>query len=439
MRLCIPSWIVVGAIVGLSTALRAEDPAPGSGTLSLSGHDFKLTRFVAYEMKSGDEERIVLLASDRKLPIDKIKAALREDPNDDGIFVSQPHVKVVFLPSGEVDRCEAWADNSSFGTGGDDLTGKLIRTGDRVAGTVTLPTQDTKIVTCSFDLNFDIALGLDASQPRSSPTGPVKPTVSGKFLGNGKPAKLAFVSAHRGEPFNDEPSIELVFTEKDHSKEKRPTIKASFGDFGCALIISCGEDGGIFGCQVVHSAHEKQGFSSIGRIRMAEFDLGDGHVQGQITTDGEDEFFGETWAVDLKFAVPLAAAKNGKAGAKAADKKSREPVEREAPAEPDTTVAALNVRELPIPKDATDIEYKQLVEQLTFKSPAKVKALATDLIKKLAAQGWTSQGADLITPQSAILNQARGDATLTIMLKPASGGSQATVFSTGLDWDETEK
>ena len=56
----------------------------------------------------------------------------------------------------------------------------------------------------------------------------------------------------------------LVFTEKDHSKDKKPDFNAVFGKFGSALIISLHEEGGIFGCQVVHTAHEKQGFTSIG-------------------------------------------------------------------------------------------------------------------------------------------------------------------------------
>ena len=48
---------------------------------------------------------------------------------------------------------------------------------------------------------------------------------------------------------------------------------AMFGKFGSALIISLHEDGQIYSCQVVHSAHQKQGFSSIGNIEATEFSL----------------------------------------------------------------------------------------------------------------------------------------------------------------------
>jgi hypothetical protein len=40
--------------------------------------------------------------------------------------------------------------------------------------------------------------------------------VSGIFKGNDQPAKLAFVSAHKGTPVSGKETIKLVFTEKDH-------------------------------------------------------------------------------------------------------------------------------------------------------------------------------------------------------------------------------
>ena len=133
----------------------------------------------------------------------------------------------------------------------------------------------------------------------------MKPTVSGVFRGNGKEANLAYVSAHWREPFNDKPGIELVFTEKDHSKEKKPDMGAMFGKFGSALIISLHEDGQIYSCQVVHRAHQKQGFSSIGNFETTDFTYEDGKVEGELTTDGQVDTFGEKWEVKIKFVAPL--------------------------------------------------------------------------------------------------------------------------------------
>jgi hypothetical protein len=125
--------------------------------------------------------------------------------------------------------------------------------------------------------------------------------VSGVFKGNGKDAKLAFVSARKGDKLSDKPTIKLVFTEKDHSKDKRADYKAMYGDFGSALIITVFEDGKIVGCEVAHKAHEKMGFSSLGSINMTDFKMKDGKLTGVIKTDGEVKTFGETWEVNFKF------------------------------------------------------------------------------------------------------------------------------------------
>jgi hypothetical protein len=130
-------------------------------------------------------------------------------------------------------------------------------------------------------------------------------SVSGVFKGNGKEAKLAYVSTRKGEPFADKPTIIITFTEKDHSKDKKPDIKAGFGDFGSALIITINDEGKIIGCVVAHAAHERKGFSSVGNIRMSAFKVKDGMMQGEITTDGEQKAFGQTWEVHIKFQAKL--------------------------------------------------------------------------------------------------------------------------------------
>src|SRR4029450_3150820 len=120
-----------------------------------------------------------------------------------------------------------------------------------------------------------------------------------------KDAKLAYVSAHWRESFSDKSSIVLVFTEKDHSKDKKPDFNAGFGKFGSALVVSLHEDGDIFGCEVAHSALQHKNFSSIGTIKTNDFEYADGQVKGELTTDGQAEIFGDTWGVNVKFVAPL--------------------------------------------------------------------------------------------------------------------------------------
>ena len=434
-------------VVSWANALVAAPENRAKGTLLIGEKTYTLSQAVAYETKADDETRVSVVLSDRKISTDKIKAALRDgDGSDDDLRLTQPHVRLVFQKSGTIETCSVWADNTMFGGGGDSLSGELKMVDGRVEGQAKLHDVSPLDTVTSFDIQFNLLVGLDTKQqaPPAAPTKPVKPSVTGTFLGNGKPAKLAFVSARRGEPFNDEPSIVLVFSEKDHAKDSKPDFKAGFGEYGSALILSVHEDGSIFGCQVAHAAHEKSGFSSIGEIRAAAFDVSSGRIEGHFTTDGEKTTFDETWSVDLKFVVPFQtgtlAKKVPAPSARPAARSSATAMPKTKPAadKPAATSAAVNVYALPFPADAANIEYKQLVEQITFKSGSSVQKLAGSFAKALAAQGWKSGGADLVTANSAILNLNRGDATLTIMVKPSGSGSQTTIFTQGLDWEKKQ-
>lgn len=434
----------------------APEVKPVEGTLTVGDHTYKLAHVVAYETKRDDDTFISVLASDRRIPFDQIQAALREDEgSDDHLSLDQPHVVITFKKSGEALWCKAAADGGSFTRGGEALSGKFKFENGRARGQLKLPPLKDAFMQSAFDFRFDVALGAAGTpQPAAKPAGPVKPSVTGTFKGNGKPAKLAFVSARTGEPFADKPSILLVFTEKDHSKDPKPDFKAGFGEYGSALVISCFEDGQIFSCQVAHAAHGKMPFSSVGNIRTSAFDVGTDRVEGEIQTEGEVKFFDKTWEVDLKFVAPYTppATKPAAGGSQSVKKSGDKPGKAKPGKKPDPDEdddagddggddapakgrQALKVKELPLPKDASDVVYKKLVEQMTFKSQAAVQALAGEFSKKLDGQGWKSDGADLVTPQSVILKRNRGEASLTIFVKPAGKGSQVTIMTEGLDWD----
>jgi len=341
------------------------------------------------------------------------------------------------------------AGDVSLGKRRGDATGEIKVQGGRAIGKASQPNETEGMFPSGLDVRFDVPLlHAGESLPPSKKPGPpanVKPIVTGIFKGNGKDAKLAYVSAHWREPFGDKPSIVLVFTEKDHSKDKKPDFNAGFGKFGSALIVSLHEDGDIFGCEVAHSALKHQNFSSIGKINTNDFEYADGRVKGALATDGPADVFGETWEVNLKFVAPL-----GEIPKEFQPAASKEPEEnatdKTATTEPTTELSEkpaakpakdqLNAKDLALTKDAGDVEYKALVEQLGFKSKANVKSACAELSANLKAQGWTKQGSDLITPASAILKRKRGDAELTIFVKPEGGGSEVKMMTEGLAWDE---
>jgi hypothetical protein len=125
--------------------------------------------------------------------------------------------------------------------------------------------------------------------------------VSGIFKGNDQPAKLAFVSAHKGTPLRGQETIKLVFTEKDHSKDEQADLKALFGDYGSALVIAIQLDGKVVTCDVRHEAHKQKPISSPTSVKISEFKNENGQLSGKLATDGKAEAFGETWEVNLTF------------------------------------------------------------------------------------------------------------------------------------------
>jgi hypothetical protein len=125
--------------------------------------------------------------------------------------------------------------------------------------------------------------------------------VSGVFKGNDQPAKLMFVSAHKGTAFAGTDTIKLIFTEKDHSKDERPDLNALFGDYGSALMIGIKQDGKVVTCDVAHEALKQKPISSPSSIKMSEFKNEGGQISGKLVTDGKQEAFGQTWEVNLVF------------------------------------------------------------------------------------------------------------------------------------------
>jgi hypothetical protein len=155
------------------------------------------------------------------------------------------------------------------------------------------------VMTAPFRTLFAAAVLAALAAP--TPAEDKKPAapVSGTFTGNGKEAKLAFVTTKKSDFGKD--NVTLIFTEKDASKEKNPETAAMFNKCGSALIITVTPEGKIVGCQVCHEAHKKSGFNDIGTLETKDFKIADGKLTGQLTTGGVKDTFGEKWEVKLTF------------------------------------------------------------------------------------------------------------------------------------------
>jgi hypothetical protein len=443
------------AVVGVATVFAQGGAKPadvGEGTLMIKGKNYPLKHAAAYETTVDGEQGIAVVLSGPTIANEKLNAARKSENAGDMPDFRKPYVKLEFTKAGGFKGWGAGAGDVSLGrrTGG-NATGELKVQDGRAIGKANQPNETEGMFPSGLDVRFDVPLlRAGAALPPSKKAGPaanIKPSVTGEFKGNGKDAKLAYVSAHWREPFGDKPSMVLVFTEKDHSKDKKPDFNAGFGKFGSALVVSLHEDGDIFGCEVAHSALKHQNFSSIGKIQTNDFEYADGKVQGELTTDGPADVFGESWEVKVKFVAPLG--EIPKEFQPAAPKDEEKPAATESSkaatstdADDNDAVAAqpkaagLNVKDLALTKDASAVEYKAVVEQLGFKSKANIKSTCAELSANLKAQGWTKDGSDLITPASAILKRKHGDASLTIFVHPEGGGSDVKMMTEGLAWDE---
>ena len=441
--------------VAISIAAVAQEKGTAEGTLTIEKKTYTFTQAVAFETTIDNEDAIAVVLSRQTIPSEKLKEGRENDKQSADTDFGRPFLKLVFKKTGEFKHWSAAAGGTMLGRHSNKIAGELHLKDGRATGKASQPVETEGMFPTGFDVRFEVLLlkASDSLPPtvvkKPGPAANVKPTVTGIFKGNGKDAQLAFVSARWGEPFSGKPGIILVFTEKDHSKDKRPDMNAAFGRFGSALIISLHDDGKIYGCQVAHSAHKKQGFSSIGNIETADFTFADGKVEGELTTNGQVDTFGETWEVKLKFVAPLGEipkefqVPDSKTEEKPTVTKPNEKSAKTDSAEDDTDnetaaqpkVAGLKVKELALTKDATDVEYKNVVEHVLFKSKSDVKSVCAELAANLKAQGWTNDGPDMIQPQSSILKRKRAGATLTIFVKPANGGTQVQMFTEGLNWE----
>ena len=448
------SLLAAMAVIGGGATLFAQGGSkPGEGTLMLQDKNYPLTHALAYETTMDEAERIVVVLSGQAVSAEKLKEARAAEKDGHDASFNRPYLKLEFTKAGELKRWSAGAGISFMNKGPSGVSAELKSKDGRVSGKASQPNETEGNFHSGFDVHFDVALlAAGESLPAAKKPGPaanVKPTVSGVFKGNGKEAKIAYVSARWGEPFSGKSSIVLVFSEKDHSADKKPDFNAAFGKFGSALVISLHEDGNIFGCQVVHSAHKKQGFSSVGQIKTDNFKFEDGKVEGELITDGQLEFFGDTWEANLKFVAPLGEIPKEFQVAetkKPEEKTTTEPKTQASEDSDDETEKPasqpakdqLKVKELALTKDAADVDYKAGVEHVVFKSKANTKAVCAELSANLKAQGWMNDGSDLITPASSILKRKRGKAALTIFVKPDGGGSQVQIFTEGLGWEKKQ-
>jgi hypothetical protein len=95
---------------------------------------------------------------------------------------------------------------------------------------------------------------------------------------------------------------------------------------------------------------------------------------------------------------------------------------------------APHARDLPIPDDATDVEYEDFFERIEFNCPLSVKAAADFLSENLEKSEWTESGAGQVTERFVRLERTKGRSSLSIDIRAEETGSRVSIRTKGMNW-----
>jgi|SRR5450432_270530 len=142
-----------------------------------------------------------------------------------------------------------------------------------------------------------------AATPAATPAFTAGPAVSGTYLGNGKPAMLTQVTAHKDDPFDGKPVTALVFSAKDQGGDDKAAVDALFAKFGDAIVAKVEPDGTVVGVDVIHSGLQSpSGSISIsGSFTMKDYSEAGGQISGHLTSNGPVDVFDQKVEADLTF------------------------------------------------------------------------------------------------------------------------------------------
>ena len=210
-----PIVVIAGSAMLLAQG-GAKSANLGEGTLMVKGKTYPLKNAAAYETTIDGEDGVAVVLSGPTISSEKVNAARKSEEAGDMPDFRKPYVKLEFTKAGEFKGWGAGAGDVSLGRRRGDATGEIKVQDGRAIGKASQPNETEGMFPSGLNVRFNVPLlHAGESLPPSKKPGPaanVKPTVTGEFKGNGKDAKLAYVSAHWREPFGDKPSMVLVFT-----------------------------------------------------------------------------------------------------------------------------------------------------------------------------------------------------------------------------------
>lgn len=134
-------------------------------------------------------------------------------------------------------------------------------------------------------------------------------TITGRFVGNGKEAKLRFAGAYPRDGQSGKNAIVIVLSEKDPAASKNPRSDAEFGELGSAVTISLYNPGGeVFEAQLIHPSFPQSPVTAVGPVKGSDVKLAGNRVEGRFKTNGIVSMFeGKPYEVKFELDVTVGA------------------------------------------------------------------------------------------------------------------------------------
>jgi hypothetical protein len=159
--------------------------------------------------------------------------------------------------------------------------------------------------------NAALAPANTAAAAPTTPSGPVTPTISGKFIVDGKPVPLTFIGAYSADPVNGKPIIHVIFSAKSQSGASSDASADAYKfKFGDSIDLMMNPDGTIFSTDVASQALKSdKNFSTPGNgASVSNFSNSGGVISGELTSGGQHSAFGDdTVDYDLTFKIAMPA------------------------------------------------------------------------------------------------------------------------------------
>lgn len=92
-------------------------------------------------------------------------------------------------------------------------------------------------------------------------------------------------------------------------------------------------------------------------------------------------------------------------------------------------------KEVPLPTDATDVEYDDFAESIEFKSPSDMKTVVEFLSKELTARKWTKADTEFDLATFVRMKFTQNKSTLEIDVRGEDSGSEVAIRTKGMQWD----